>query len=133
MATNISRYFKDISFSFSRNPLTNDIIILQNEDAIKKSVTNLVRTQVGERFFNDLIGTSVQKSLFELDTEDISILLNEQIENLLKNFEPRISVINVDSEIDGDLNELNIKIQYNIVGLPYPTQNIDFLLQASRL
>ena len=66
MAITISRGFKDISLSFSKNPITNDILTLQNEDAIKKAVINLVRTQIGERFFNNLIGTSLEKSLFEL-------------------------------------------------------------------
>lgn len=133
MAISISRTFKDISFSFTVNPITNDIIILQNEDAIKKSVMNLVRTQIGERFFNNLIGTSLQKSLFELDTEDVSSILNEEIENLLTNFEPRIKVISVDSASNGELNELDVKIKYNIVGLPYPAQIVDFILQPSRL
>ena len=56
MAITISRSFKDISLSFSRHPVTNDVIVLKNEDAIKKSVVNLVRTRVGERFFNNLLG-----------------------------------------------------------------------------
>ena len=55
MSISISRSFKDISLSFSRHPVTNDILILKNEDAIKKSVINLVRTSIGERFFNNLL------------------------------------------------------------------------------
>ena len=61
----ISRQFKDISLSFTRNPVTNDIIVLKNEDAIKKSVVNLVRTTLVRDFFNDLLGTSVSNTLFE--------------------------------------------------------------------
>ena len=64
MPISISRSFKDISLSFKRHPVTNDILILKNEDAIKRSVINLVQTQLGERFFNDLLGTSVNSSLF---------------------------------------------------------------------
>ena len=130
---NISRAFKDISLSFSRNPLTNDILSLQNEDAIKKSVMNLVRTQIGERFFNNLIGTSLENSVFELNTEDVSDFLNEQIRTLLSNFEPRIKVTEVASFSEPDSNELNIQIIYDIIGLPFPTQNIQFILQPSRL
>jgi phage baseplate assembly protein W len=133
MATKISRAFKDISFSFTLNPLTNDIIILQNEDAIKKSVMNLVRTEIGERFFNSLLGTSINKSLFELNTIEISTFLDEEIKNLLSNFEPRIRVRDVQVDADLDSNDLNVKIQYDIVGLPFPTQNIEFLLQPTRL
>jgi phage baseplate assembly protein W len=133
MAITISRTFKDISFSFSKNPITNDILVLQNEDAIKKSVINLVRTQIGERFFNSLIGTSLEKSLFELNTQEVASYIDEEITNLLNNFEPRIRVVEVIAEPDYDSNDLNVKIQYDIVGIPLPTQNIEFLLQPTRL
>ena len=133
MAITISRKFKDISFSFSKNPITNDILILQNEDAIKKSVINLVRTQVGERFFNSLIGTSLNKTIFELNLEEVTSYIDEEISNLLNNFEPRVRVREVLAEPDYDSNDLNIKIEYDIVGLPLPTQNIEFLLQPTRL
>lgn len=133
MAISISRKFKDISFSFSRNPITNDILVLYNEDAIKKSVINLVRTLIGERFFNNLIGTSLQKSLFELNLQEVAMFIDEEIGNLLNNFEPRISVRNISAEPEEDSNNLNIQIEYDIVGLPIPTQNIEFLLQPTRL
>jgi phage baseplate assembly protein W len=133
MAIKISRGFKDISFSFSRNPITNDIIALQNEDAIKKSVTNLVRTLLGERFFNNLIGSSLQKSLFELNIDEVSLAIDEEITTLLENYEPRIRVREVLAEPEIDTNELNIRIEYDIVGLPIPTQTIEFLLQPTRL
>lgn len=58
----VSRSFSDISLSFSKNPITNDLIALKNEDAIKKSVINLVRTQIGERFYNNLLGSNVTTS-----------------------------------------------------------------------
>ena len=133
MAITISRVFKDISFSFSKNPITNDILALYNEDAIKKSVINLVRTQIGERFFNSLIGTSLDKTLFELNLEEVASYIDENISNLLNNFEPRIRVREVVAEPEYDTNDLNIKIQYDIVGLPIATQNIEFLLQPTRL
>jgi phage baseplate assembly protein W len=133
MALNISRSFKDISLSFSRHPVTNDIIPIKNEDAIKRSVINLVRTRVGERFFNSLIGTSVEDSLFENQDESQAIFIREQIETTLKNFEPRIRVRNVIVEFPLDTNEMNVKIDYDIVGLGFPSQNIEFLLLPSRV
>lgn len=133
MPISISRSFKDISLSFKRHPVTNDILILKNEDAIKRSVINLVQTQLGERFFNDLLGTSVSSSLFELATEEINIILQREIETVLSNFEPRIRLNNIKVEIVDDYNELNVKIVYDIVGLPLPTQNIEFILQGTRV
>lgn len=129
----ISRSFKDISLSFSRHPVTNDILVLKNEDAIKKSVINLVRTRIGERFFNNLLGTSVDDSLFEINETEVSILLNEEIRTVLNNFEPRVIVRDVSTESVIDSYELNIKITYDIVGLPIPQQSIEFILQPTRI
>ena len=133
MPTKISRGFKDISLSFTRHPVTNDITVLKNEDAIKKSVMNLCRTSINERFFNPLIGTRIGQSLFEINDHDIAEFLEQDIENTLNNYEPRIKVKSVNSESILDSNELNIKVEYDIVGLPLPLQNIEFLLQPSKL
>ena len=94
---------------------------------------NLVRTQIGERFFNNLLGTSIESSMFELTTSDITTVLKEEISTLLNNFEPRIRFRNVAIEIVEDYNELNISIEYDIVGLSVPTQNIEFILQPTRV
>ena len=133
MAVQISRAFKDISLSFTRHPVTNDVTVLKNEDAIKRSVINLCRTRINERFFNDLLGTSIEDSLFETNLNDISSFIQREIETLIKNFEPRVLLRNVIVESLIDSYELQIRIEYEIVGLPFPTQNIEFLLQPTRI
>ena len=133
MVVKISRAFKDISLSFNRHPVTNDVTVLKNEDAIKKSVINLCRTRINERFFNDLLGTSIEDSLFETNLDDIASFLEREITVLLKNFEPRIRLTNVIVESLVDSYELQIRIEYDITGLPFPSQNIDFLLQPTRI
>lgn len=132
MSTGVSRYFKDISLSFRRHPITNDMIIISNEDAVKKSVQNLVRTNIGERFFNNLLGSKVHSYLFDLTDSGLEIILSEEIKTLLKNFETRIKVKNVEVEVLPEYNELNVKIVYDIVGLPLPVQNLEFILQPTR-
>ena len=127
-----SRSFRDISLSFVRHPITNDVTFLKNEDAIKRAVINLVRTRVGERFFNDILGTSVGDALFELNNFDNDVI-REEIITLLKNYEPRIELTNVYVEGQDDTNELFIQIDYDIIGLPLPTQAIEFILQPSRV
>ena len=133
MTVQVSRAFKDISLSFTRHPVTNDITVLKNEDAIKKSVVNLCRTRINERFFNDLLGTSIEDSLFETNLDDIASFLEREITVLLKNFEPRISLTNVIVESLVDSYELQIRVEYEITGLQFPTQNIEFLLQPTRI
>ena len=133
MVVKISRAFKDISLSFTRHPVTNDVTVLRNEDAIKKSVINLCRTRLNERFFNELLGTSIEDSLFETNLDDIASFLEREITVLLQNFEPRIALTGVIVESLVDSYELQIRIEYEITGLPFPTQNIDFLLQPTRI
>ena len=133
MVVKISRAFKDISLSFTKHPVTNDVTVLKNEDAIKKSVINLCRTRINERFFNDLLGTSIEDSLFETNLDDITSFLEREITVLLKNFEPRIRLTSVIVESLVDSYELQIRVEYEITGLPFPTQNIEFLLQPTRI
>ena len=131
--TKVSRAFKDISLSFKRHPVTNDVTVLRNEDAIKKSVINLTRTRINERFFNELLGTSIIDNLFENMDSGLETALEEEIGTLLKNYEPRIELNSVYVEANQDSNALNVQVDYKIVGLPVPTQDIEFLLQPTRV
>ena len=131
--TKVSRAFKDISLSFKKHPVTNDVTILRNEDAIKKSVINLTRTRINDRFFNELIGTSIADNLFENMDSGLEAALEEEIGTLLRNYEPRIELNSVYVIANQDSNDLNIQIDYDIVGLPIPSQNIEFLLQPTRV
>ena len=131
--TKISRAFKDISLSFKKHPVTNDVTVLRNEDAIKKSVINLTRTRINERFFNELLGTSIGDNLFENMGSGLETALEEEISTLLGNYEPRIELNSVYVIADQDSNELSIQVDYNIVGLPIPSQTIEFLLQPTRV
>jgi phage baseplate assembly protein W len=133
MVLQISRAFRDISLSFTKNPVTNDIIPLRNEDAIKRAVVNLVRTRIGERFFNSLLGTNIEASLFELNLSENTSYLKSEIEVLLENFEPRVKVRNIGVQNVEDSNELNVRISYDIIGLSFPQQNIEFILVPARI
>tara|TARA_B100000287_G_scaffold318344_1_gene302090 strand:- start:194 stop:610 length:417 start_codon:yes stop_codon:yes gene_type:complete len=128
-----SRAFKDISLSFVRHPVTDDIGIFADEDAIKRSVTNLVRTRVGERYYNPLLGSTLEDSLFEQQDPDTALVLEDDIQLLLENFEPRIANPEVSVVYPLDTNDLTVTIGYDIVGLPFPRQNIEFILQSTRI
>lgn len=129
----ISRTFKDISLTFRRHPVTNDIMPLKNEDAIKRSVVNLVRTRMGERFFQPILGANVENQMFENQTPEIAASVETEIRVLLENYEPRIETSEVLVSYPMDSNEMLVNIRYDIVGLPFPTQNIEFLLQPTRV
>jgi len=133
MPAQISRAFRDISLSFRRHPVTNDVILLRNENAIKNSVINLVRTFVGERFFRPEIGTPISRTLFELQTPEFAIDAENTITQTLVNLEPRINLRRVTVSFPDDKNELSVEIVYDIVGLSLPLQEISFVLLPTRI
>ncbi len=129
----VSRTFRDINLSFKRHPVTNDVLVLKNEDAIKRAVQNIVLTVVGEKPFQDIFGTNVSNSLFELNTALESIGIREQILSSISNFEPRVNNVDANVTIGADTNDMFITVEYDIVGLPVPTQSVDVLLFPARL
>jgi|TARA_B100000073_G_scaffold307296_1_gene277480 phage baseplate assembly protein W len=129
----VSRTFRDINLSFKRHPVTNDVLVLKNEDAIKRAVQNIVLTVVGEKPFQDIFGTNVSNSLFELNTALESIGIREQILSSISNFEPRVNNVDANVTIGTDTNDMFITVEYDIVGLPVPTQSVDVLLFPARL
>ena len=128
-----SRVFKDINLSFKRHPVTNDLVVIKNEDAIKKSVKNIIFTILGEKPYVPLFGTSVNNSLFELSDPLKQIRISDEIQSTLLNYEPRISNIQVTVSNYPDSHELNATIQYDITGMANPSQTVDVLLQPARV
>ena len=134
--TRISRAFKDISLSFKRHPVTNDIGVLKNADAIKRSVRNLVQTIPTERFFNSTLGSDVRDSLFEnspgfIDFGTASII-ERQIQTTIENFEPRIDNLEVKVDPRPDTNEFEVAVIFDIIGQTFPAQEFSFILKATR-
>tara|TARA_B100000214_G_scaffold34562_1_gene21865 strand:- start:2586 stop:2999 length:414 start_codon:yes stop_codon:yes gene_type:complete len=134
--TRISRAFKDISLSFKRHPVTNDIGVLKNADAIKRSVRNLVQTIPSERFFNSTLGSDVRDSLFENNPGFIDFgtasIIERQIQTTIENFEPRIDNLEINVNPRPDSNEFEINVFFDIVGQTFPEQEFSFILKATR-
>ena len=128
-----SRAFKDINLSFKRHPVTNDVVTIRNEDAIKRSVKNIIFTILGEKPFEPNFGSVINQSLFDLSTNLNEIRISDEIKQSLLNYEPRIDNIVVTSSVYPDSNELNCVVQYDIVGIPAPTQEVDVLLFPARV
>ena len=128
-----SRAFKDINLSFKRHPVTNDVLTVRDEDAIKRSVKNIIFTIIGEKPFEPDFGSVINDSLFDLSTNLSEIRVSDEIRQSLLNFEPRIENIDITVTVIPDSNELNCTIQYDIIGLPAPTQQVDVLLFPARV
>ena len=128
-----SRAFKDINLSFKRHPVTNDVVVIRDEDAIKRSVKNIIFTILGEKPFEPNFGSVINESLFDLNTSLNEVRVSDEIKQSLLNYEPRIDNINVTVTVAPDTNEMNCTVQYEIVGLPTPPQEVDVLLFPARL
>ncbi len=132
MKTRISRSFKDISLSFNMHPVTKDISVLKDANAIKRSVRNLVQTIPRERFFNSNLGSDVRSSLFDFVDFGTASVIQQQIETTIDNYEPRVDNLEVEVFPRPDRNEFEVNIYFDIIGQQFPTQAFQFILEATR-
>ena len=118
--------------SFKVNPLTDDLIAIKNQTAIARSLRNLVLTAPGERFFNEELGSRVNRLLFENLDDITASSIKDEIENTIKNFEPRVKLNEVIVKANPDDNQFDVQIQYYIVGIDVPPQELSFALEPTR-
>ena len=128
----ISRASKDINLSFNAHPITKDITVLKNENAIKRSVRNIVNTIPRERFFNPELGSDVRSSLFNFVDYGTASVIQKQIQIAIENFEPRVDNLQINVFPRPDSNEFEINVLFDIIGQQFPTQEFTFLLEATR-
>lgn len=127
----ISKSFKDLSITFDKHPVTDDLLVTKNDAAIKGSVYNLILTKPGERFFNPNIGCSVSGLLFEPLNFITAGSIKSEIEYTIKAFEPRVRLQDVEVEMDEDNNGFDVIISYTIIGVPENVQNLNFFLGST--
>ena len=130
--TRISRNFKDISLSFELHPVTKDLPILKNQNAIIRSIRNLVETIPNERFFNPSLGSNVRSSLFEFVDYGTASIIQDQIALTISNYEPRVTNVQIEVEPRPDINEFEVTVIFDIIGQEIPTQQFSFILEATR-
>ena len=131
-AQRVSKSFKDLSMSFKFNPLSGDLIALKNENAIARAVRNIVLTTPGEKFFDPDFGSSVSEILFENVDEITAISIEDEIKSSLRNYEPRVELINLTVNPNFDENQFDVLISYRIVGIDIPPSELEFALLPSR-
>ena len=130
-STRNSRRFRDIDLDFTRNAVTNDVNVVEDVIAVKRSVKNLIQTNFYERPFNPELGCGVRELLFENFTPLTAVFLKRKISEVLQNYEPRIQLTNVAVDDDQDGNRLVVDIYFNIIGVSGP-QQVTTLLKRLR-
>ena len=128
----LSRGFKDLSASFQTNPLSNDLIALKNESAIARSVRNLVLTIQGERPFQPTLGTGVNNLLFDNMDKLTASSIRSELRTTIENYEPRVEINEIIVEPDFERNAFHVTLQYFIIGIDVPEQELTFALAPTR-
>ena len=128
----LSKGFKDLSASFQTSPLSSDLIALKNESAIARSVRNLVLTIQGERPFQPVLGTGVSRLLFENMDKLTASAIRSEIRTTIENYEPRVEINEIIVEPDSEGNAMDVTLQYFIIGIDVPEQELTFALEPTR-
>jgi phage baseplate assembly protein W len=128
----VSQGFRDISMTFQSNPLNSDLIALRNENAIARSVRNIVFTLPGEKFFNENFGSNITRTLFENVDDITASIIVDEIRQSIINYEPRVQLIDVQAFPDYDNNSFDVTIVYEIIGADVPAQQLQLVLQPTR-
>jgi phage baseplate assembly protein W len=128
----IIKEFKDISMSFQNNPVNYDLIALKNENAIARSIKNLVLTDQGERPFQNFLGSRISTLLFDNIDQFTASAIESEVRFVINTYEPRVKIIEVAAAPDYDNNSIDIKLVYNIIGIDALPQQLTLALQPVR-
>ena len=118
--------------TFQSNPLNNDLIAIKNENAIARSLRNIVFTTPGEKFFNESFGSRITESLFDNIDEITSSVIVDEITESINRYEPRVKLNKVKAYPDYENNGFDVIITYDVIGAEIPRQELQFVLQSSR-
>ncbi len=128
----LSKGFKDISAIFEVNPLNDDLIALRNANAIARSIRNIIFTARGDKPFNPFFGSRVSELLFDPMDQITTLALKTEIEETIKNFEPRVDLKEVQVDPLYDANEYNVVINFENKGIEVEPQQLTFALELTR-
>ena len=126
------RTFKDLSVTFKKHPVTDDLISVKDKSAIAQSITNLLMTKKGERPFQPTLGSGLQDMLFEPLDYGSAAMIKQEIGKCINKYEPRVRVQKIYCNVDFDNNGYNVEMQYKIVGRDDRPVAVDFFLERTR-
>jgi|TARA_B000000609_G_scaffold117500_1_gene91630 hypothetical protein len=124
--------FKDLSVTFKKHPVTDDLVAVKDKAAIVQSITGLLLTRKGERPFQPELGCDIQDLLFEPLDYASAGTIKQEIRNTINRYEPRAIVEQLRCEPDYDNNGYNVELQYTIVGREDAPVAVEFILERTR-
>ena len=121
------KIYKDLNLDFQQNTATKDIQKIEDVESVKRSVRNLVSLNYYEKPFHPEIGSNIRGLLFENITPQISHYIGKQLELLIRNYEPRCRLVNVENMPDLDKNGYSVSVSFYVVNVPNPVTVETFL------
>ena len=126
-----NKIYKDLDLDFLRNPVTHDISTIEDVDAVKRSVRNLVQTNFYERPFQPELGCGIRGLLFENYSPIIGIFLKRKIAEVINRYEPRVSLQDISLDDDPDKNRLKLSLYFYVQNISDPV-TVETFLQRLR-
>ena len=124
--------FKDLSVTFKKHPVTDDLVQVKDKAAIVQAIQGLLLTRKGERPFQPELGCDVQNMLFEPLDYASAGTIKQEIREAINRYERRVSVTLIECEPDFDNNGYNVEVQYTIVGRDDIPVAVEFILERTR-
>ena len=124
--------FKDLSVTFKKHPVTDDLVTVKDKNAVTQSIVNLLLTQQGERAFQPQLGSSIYRTLFEPLDFGTAALIRGEVYGVLERYEPRISILKLDVVPDFDSNGYSVDLTYSIRGREDAPVAVEFFLERTR-
>ena len=131
MASTLQNRYSDLDLTFTRHPVRNDLVLSIDDQAVIRSVRNLILTNHYERPFHPEIGSNVRQMLFDNITPTTALVLEKEIENTIRNFEPRVSLKKISVTINPDYNAYDATITFFINNRSEPI-TVNYVLQRLR-
>tara|TARA_Y100000768_G_scaffold370046_1_gene335526 strand:+ start:384 stop:812 length:429 start_codon:yes stop_codon:yes gene_type:complete len=122
-----SRIYKDLNLDFQQNTATKDIQKITDVESVKRSVRNLINLNHYEKPFKPEIGSNLKGMLFELFSPQMNHLISKEVDLLIRNYEPRCRLVNVNTVADADKNRYELSISFYVVNYPEPVVVQTFL------
>lgn len=123
--------YSDFTNSFSVSEISNDLVLSKNEQAVKQSIKNLILTERGERLFQPTLGSNIKSTLFELMTPATLKLLEEQVREVINNYEPRAELLEVIVKGLYDQDVVEISVHFYVVNNERVIK-LDLILERTR-
>ena len=126
-----TRIYKDLDLDFTRNIVTNDVVKIEDVNAVKRSVRNLIQTNHFERPFHPELGCGIRELLFENFTPLTGIFIRRKVEEVITNYEPRARLSQVTVNEQPDRNAIAVTVYFYVMNMPEPV-SVTTLLQRIR-